>query len=98
MRQHTQAFTSTEVHRLMMEARDRDRVPHLWARFCEHAINEENAHARRDAIAPTVNPLVVNREEDSDDSDESDGDYDSEAEEEAAQSSTFQIAYSEEVN
>ena len=75
MRHRTQAFTSTEVKDLMLQAKNRSNMPDLWKSFCRHAINEENAHAVRDQLAPTVEPMVFSTGDDSDDSD-----YDSEQE------------------
>ena len=52
----------------------------LWKSFCEHAIHEEDKHAKRDHITPTVEPVTFNTGDSEDESDDSD--YDSEVEEE----------------
>ena len=96
MRQQIRKFTATEVRGL---ARDRPNMADLWKSFCEHAVHEENAHAKRDNITPTVQPVVFNT---GDESDSDASDYDSEAEElaEAQQnaSATAQFHYDDDVS
>lgn len=99
MRQQIRKFTATEVRGLLTLARDRPNMADLWKSFCEHAVHEENAHAKRDNITPTVQPVVFNT---GDESDSDASDYDSEAEElaEAQQksSTTAQFQYDDDVS
>ena len=54
VRQRTRKFTMEGVKILLLQARDRSNMSDLWKSFCDHSIDEEEAHRLRDNIPPAL--------------------------------------------